>query len=157
MACQVAQTCLTLLHVLQGLRKLVSPDFEINMHYLKEVNRSVLDSTYHTSRLWYTDRGSTLIHAKEYFLPDSSISQSPRIARPTDLQCKNDVCYSPYVLTRRRGSNILTYSIVQSPSWEANWFAASQEIPRISWNPKVHYRTHKRPPPVSILGQSNPV
>ena len=46
---------------------------------------------------------------------------------------------------------------MQSPSWEANWFAASQEIPRISRNPKVHYRTHKRPPPVSILGQPNPV
>jgi hypothetical protein len=43
--------------------------------------------------------------------------------------------------------------MVQSPSWEANWFAASQKIPRISQNPKVHYRTHKRPPPVSILGQ----
>ena len=52
---------------------------------------------------------------------------------------------------------LLTYSMVQSPSWEANWFAASQEIPRISCNPKVYYRTHKRPPPVSILGQSNPV
>ena len=47
--------------------------------------------------------------------------------------------------------------MVQSPSWEANWFAASQEIPRISRNPKVHYRTHKRPPTVSILGQPNPV
>ena len=52
---------------------------------------------------------------------------------------------------------LLTYSMVQSPSWEANWFAASQEIPRILWNPKVHYRTHKRPPPVAILGQPNPV
>ena len=52
---------------------------------------------------------------------------------------------------------LLNYSTVQSPSWEANWFAASQEIPRISRNPKVHYRTHKRPPPVSILGQPNPV
>jgi len=31
--------------------------------------------------------------------------------------------------------------MVQSPSWEANRFAASQEIPRISRNPKVHYRT----------------
>ena len=52
---------------------------------------------------------------------------------------------------------ILTYSMVQSPSWEANWFAASQEIPRISQNPKVYYHTHKRPPPVPILGQPNPV
>ena len=52
---------------------------------------------------------------------------------------------------------LLTYSMVQSPSWEANWFAASQENPRISQNPKVHYRTHKRPPPVSLLGQPNPV
>ena len=47
--------------------------------------------------------------------------------------------------------------MVQTPSWEANWFAASQEIPRISRNPKVHYRTHKRPPTVSILVQPNPV
>ena len=47
--------------------------------------------------------------------------------------------------------------MVQSPSWEANWFAASQEIPRISRNPKVHYRAHKRPLPVPILGQPNPV
>ena len=52
---------------------------------------------------------------------------------------------------------IITYSTVQSLSWEANWFAASQEIPRISRNPKVQYRTHKRPPPVSILVQPNPV
>ena len=47
--------------------------------------------------------------------------------------------------------------MVQSPSWEANWFAASQEIPRILRNPKVHYRTQKHPPPVPILGQPNPV
>ena len=48
---------------------------------------------------------------------------------------------------------LLSYSMVQSTSWETNWFATNQEIPRISRNPKVHNRTHKRPPPVSILGQ----
>ena len=47
--------------------------------------------------------------------------------------------------------------MVQSPSWEANWFAASQEILRISRNPKLHYRNDKRPPLVSILGQPYPV
>ena len=84
------------------------------------------------------------------FLTNWENSEFLRNAHLGGVRCEeqNRVLRTPY---------LLTYSMVQSPSWEANWFAASQEIPRILWNPKVHYRTHKRPPTVLILGQPNPV
>ena len=52
---------------------------------------------------------------------------------------------------------LLTYSMEQSPSWEAIRFTASQEIPRILWNPKINYHIHNFLPPVPIPSQLDPV
>ena len=45
----------------------------------------------------------------------------------------------------------------QSPSWEANRFSASQEIPRTLWNSNVHYCIYQCPSPVPILSHIDPV
>ena len=54
-------------------------------------------------------------------------------------------------------SYLLTYSKHQRPFWEANRSSANEEIPRILWNPKVHYRIHKSQPPVPVLSQVDAV
>ena len=52
---------------------------------------------------------------------------------------------------------LLTYSMQHSPSWEANRFSANQEIPRILWNPNVHYRSYKSRSSIPFLSGINAV
>jgi hypothetical protein len=61
-------------------------------------------------------------------------------------------------VTFRLVAYVLTYLLTElSSSWEAANCAATQELPSILRNPKVHHRVHKSPPLVSILSQILPV
>jgi hypothetical protein len=57
------------------------------------------------------------------------------VAKLSDIQSEN-AGFETYWLSpptsNQQYSTVLTYSMMQSPSWAADWLAASQEIPRIS-------------------------
>jgi hypothetical protein len=54
-------------------------------------------------------------------------------------------------------TDLMLNSMKQSPIWEAIRFSATQEITRISWNPKVHHRIHKNPLPALVVSQPAPL
>jgi hypothetical protein len=74
----------------------------------------------------------------------------PETNNVSRVYCIAAVLYFQFVL--------LTYSMEQIPSLEGNWFAASQLIPSVLWNPKVPHRTHKAPAtyPYPEPAQSSP-
>ena len=112
----------------------------------------------------HTSRSVHLSHHEQPNVPRSSAAvyiylyytmswKLPAVQLPTEHSCQILVwsCISRSSHAYYMPQPLLTYSKQQNPSWRANRFSASLEIPRILRNPKVNYRIHNSRPPVPLL------
>jgi len=60
-------------------------------------------------------------------------------------------------VVKRKIPSPLPSSVEQSHSSKTTCHLASQEIPRLLWDTKIHYRIHKSPPLASVLSQMNAI
>jgi hypothetical protein len=86
--------------------------------------------------------------------PDSIPDRQAHSERPYSSRIFWQAYYTSLYFNGSVESNEL---VEESPFWEAYRLSAIHEIPRIFSNPKVYYRSHKIPPPVTTLSQINPV